>query len=184
MATATATTRKTKKKPEEVLTFGELNTRKLREKIEAYRGRVAQAADGELVDEKGLEEVSEALAYLQLPEMCWERDIRALNEYRQAGAAAEEIQAKQPQLDAEAGELQTKIAAMKKELGECEARLNYCAKVAPLVQAEQLRRQNELKTLHPHLLLGLEQAVALRAEARQKAQAKQVPAKTLEGWSN
>ena len=179
----TATKTRKAKEPVQPVSFAEMNARKIREKIEAYRGYVQRAADGELLDEKQLEEVGEILAFLLLPDMCWERDIRALRDYREALAAAEEMASKQPQFDIEAGELSAKIKQLEAELKEATTRLNYLARVAPRAQASEMQRANELRSLNPHLLLDLEQAVALRAEAKAKAHAKQVPAKTLEGWS-
>jgi predicted nuclease with TOPRIM domain len=179
----TATKTRKAKELEQPVSFAEINARKIREKIEAYRGYVERAVDGELLDEKQLEEVGEILAFLLLPDMCWERDIRALRDYRETAAAAEELAGKQPQYQLEASELVAKVKQLEAELRESQTRLNYLARVAPRTQANEMQRQNELRSLHPHLLLDLEHAVALRAEAKAKTHAKQVPAKTLEGWS-
>jgi multidrug efflux pump subunit AcrA (membrane-fusion protein) len=184
MNVVTATKTKKTSDPEKVVSFEELNTRKLREKMEAYRDYVRRAADGEMIAAEQLEVVGENLAYMHLPEMCWERDVRALREYREATAAAEEMAGKQADLDLETSQLVAKIQQLEAELKAARTRLNYCGKVAPMVHANQLRRAHELTIVHPHLLLDLDQAVALRAEARAKAYAKQIPAKTLEGWSN
>jgi len=179
----TATKTRKAKEPQQPISFAEMNARKIRERIETYRGHVERAVDGEQLDEKQLEEAGEILAFLLLPDMCWERDIRALRDYREASAAAEEMASKQPQFELEAGQLSARIKQLEAELKEAKTRLHYLAQVAPRSQANEMQRTNELRSLHPHLLLDLEQAVLLRAEAKAKAHAKQVPEKTLEGWS-
>jgi hypothetical protein len=185
MTTAT----KTKKKPEKVLTFEELNAKKLREKIEHYRSEVARAAAGEMLSEKELEGVGEALAYMHLPDLCWARDIQALRDHREAAAAAAEMAERRPELEAEAATLVAKVKQLEEELKTARARLNYCGNVSAQAQANELRRQRELETVHPHLLADLDLAMKLRAEARSKSQAKQVPMKQfltgipVEGWS-
>jgi uncharacterized protein involved in exopolysaccharide biosynthesis len=180
---------KTRKKPEKVLTFEELNTKKLREKIELYRSEVARAATGEMLSEKELEAVGEALAFMHLPDLCWARDIQALRDYREAAAAAAEMAERRPELEAEAATLVAKVKQLEEELKQTRARLNYCGNVSTQSQANQMRRKHELETVHPHLLADLDLAMNLRAEARGKAHAKQVPMNQFlsgvpaEGWS-
>lgn len=183
MATAT----KTKKEPEQVLTFEQINEKKLREKIEAYRGFVKRAAEGEMLPEEALEAVADILAFLYLPDYCWARDVEAIRKHKHDADAVAEMTSKQPKLEAEAKELVVKIRQLEEDLKQARTRLNYCSVITPASLVERMRRMRELETVHPHLLADLDLAVQVRAEARAKMQAKQVPAKpagrVLEGWS-
>lgn len=171
MATAT----KTRKEPEPVLTFEQLAERKIGERIAAYRDYVRRAAGGEELPAEELEQVLETLAYLNLPEIAWRRDIAAYTTYSAAAAESVRLRKQRPANEAKAAELTERIKQLREEVRQAESELYNCTRVVDSAQVGADRLINEHHVTHPHLFLDLADAVRLRLEARGKSR-KAVPA--------
>jgi hypothetical protein len=162
MATAT----KTKAAPAAPVlptTFAEINARRVRERIEAYRGIVQRHADGEPVTIESMEQAAELLEHLGLPGYTFERDVEALqraNATRAKLAAAIEAQ---PAAAARASELAVEIEATRKKLEMLrEEHRQANAKATKGSGYEHSLRQ--LAAEHVHVLADLDTAVRFRIE--------------------
>jgi hypothetical protein len=184
VTTTTTTKKATRNKPgEPVPTFEQLAEQKVRDAIEAYRAAVQRAADGEVLMPDAMEKVLKQLETMNLPELCWSRDVKALLDYRTISKAAEKADADRPRIEAEAREQTDRIAKLEEELRQARGRRFECTELAASRYVELLRRIAELETMHPHLLGPVDAAVKHRQDEKAKAAAKQVPKMALTGWS-
>lgn len=173
---------KTKKEPQAVPTFAELTLQKMQETIEAYRAAVHQEANGERVSGEDFEKLASLLEAMHLPSICWDRDVKALRDYRTALELISASDAARASEKSEAEALAKQIKQLEGEILKARARHYECTESASMKYLTVCRRQVELETVHPHLLGPIEQAVAQRLA--QKAKALGVPSQQpRQGWS-
>ena len=161
---ATATASKTKAAaPALPTTFAEINERKVRERLEAYREIVQRHANGEPVTVEDMERAGELLEQLGLPQYAFERDVLAMQRAkvsRDKLAAAVEAQ---PAAAKRAAELATEIEATRKKLETLRLEFHKAQAGAGKPAAYQ-HTLHQLGAEHPHLLADLTVAVRLRIE--------------------
>ena len=181
MSPAAATDPKTAKpEPAEPATMQDRMDARLREELSEYRKHVARAAAGKKMDAHQLAAVASILEALGLPGRAWERDVAAVQQNDRLREAEKQL------TEAEAGnakrvqELLTRIKETEKLLAELRGEHHELTQVAPLQKVGLMRRQNELRSLHPHVLDSLEAAIAFRRKvSRRMAASGDMPG---EGW--
>lgn len=164
----TTTTRRPKAEPQPA-TFAEIAARKMTETLTQYRGFVQRSASGEKLSADELDQVLEALAYLRLPEYCFERDVQAQRDYTASAKAIAEANAKRPANDARLAEVVARIKEAEAELQALRTEQHTLANIEPMVRVGHGQRVNELALNHPHMFLDVAEAVRLRQEAKDKA---------------
>lgn len=166
-------------------TMEEVQERKTRERLTAYRDLVARAAAGEQLRDDDMSTASDLLDGLGLPPYAWIRDVQAK---RDDDAAAEQeagLRAAEPDRLARERDAAERLKALEDELKTVRQRLHQAATVEPMRLMNVQRVRNELRANHPHVLCDIEQAVAFRLQAKRKATP---PATTpgssdADGWS-
>ena len=167
MATTT-TTRRPKAEPQPA-TFAEIAARKMTETLTEYRAFVQRAASGEQLKMDDLDKVLELLAYLRLPDYCFERDVQAQRDYTASAKSIEQLNAKRPANDARLAEVVARIKEVEAELQALRTEQHTLANIEPMTRVGHGQRVNELALNHPHLFLDVAEAVRLRQEAKDKA---------------
>jgi hypothetical protein len=163
-------------------TMAEVQERKTRERLTAYRHLVARAAAGEQLRDEDMGTASNLLDDLGLPPYAWARDVQAK---RDDDAAAEQetgFRAAEPDRLARERDAAERVKALEDELKTMRQRLHQAATAEPMRLMNVLRQRNELRANHPHVLADLEQAVAFRLQAKRKTM---TPAGSspADGWS-
>ena len=156
-----------KRKTSEPLTMEQIQERKTRERITAYRDLVTRAAARQQRDDD-LTTASDLLDALGLPPYAWARDVAGKRE--DAAAAVDEAryrEAEPARMEREQ-ELGAKVSALDAELKALREQLQDAARREPMRLLNVLRRRNELRANHPHVLGDVEQAVAFRLQAKRK----------------
>lgn len=171
----TTATKSKSKNPDAGLTFEQIAERKMGERITAYREAVARVAAGEELLPEELESVLEHLAYLDLPELAWRRDIAAHKTYTAAAAESAKLRKQRPENEARAAALFETLKRLREQVRQAESELYNCTSIVDSLQVGADRIINEHRVTHPHLFLDVADAVRLRLEARGKAR-KVVPA--------
>jgi hypothetical protein len=162
MATGTKMKPDTKPAPA-VVTFAEINARKVRERIEAYRNIVQRRATGEIVTVSDMERAAELLEQLGLPQYTFDRDVEAMQRFK---AATDKVQAAidaAPAHKQRAEELVVEIEAARKrlEILKEEHRLVTAKANKPTTYGQTVAM---LKHDHPHVLGSITDAVRFRVE--------------------
>lgn len=162
MTTATA-----KKRPEAVepvpVTFDEINRRKVRERIEAYREIVTRRADGKPITVADMERAGELLDSLGLPGYAFDRDTEAVQRFR---LAADKMQAAVDAVPASrerAAELEAEIETARQRLVTLreQHRMAVAKASKPTAYGQSVAM---LQHDHPVVLADLDVAVRLRVE--------------------
>jgi hypothetical protein len=163
MATATARKASASAAPPLPVTFDEINRRKVRERLEAYRDIVNRHAGGEPVTVADMEKAGELLELLGLPQYCFERDCEAvLRDKASRDKLAAAMQA-QPEAIKRAADLAAEIEVLTKKLPAVrEEHRRASAAINKPAGYEQSLRQ--MAAEHPHLFADLEAAASLRIE--------------------
>ena len=172
MATATKTT-----KPEP-LSMQDRMDAKLREQLSEYRKHVARAAAGKKMEPHQLAAVANILEAIGLPGRAWERDVAAVQQNDRLRESEQQLTEAEAGNAKRAHELLTRIKETEKLLAELRGEHHQLVEVAPVQKIVIIRRQNELRALHPHVLDSLEAAIAFRRKQKQTA-AGPMPG---EGW--
>lgn len=186
MTTTTTTSRKTAAQKTSVLSFAEITTGKMRDRIETYRGFVTRAAAGESLSEKELGQVCDLLEAMHLPDYAWSRDVDAYRAYQSAKKDEQTLESQRPKDASRAVALRERLVALEAEMKQVQGELFTVAEYKPGQIVNVMRRQNELETIHPHVLASLDVAVELRMKAVQRARttpANRVEADHNVGWS-
>jgi len=158
-----------KRKTSEPLTMEQVQERKTRERITAYRDLVTRAAAGEQLPDADLTEASDLLDALGLPTYAWARDVAAKQEDDAAAVDEARYRDAEPARQQREADLGAKVAALEAELKTLREQLQDAARREPMRLLNVLRRRNELRANHPHVLGDVEQAVAFRLQAKRKA---------------
>jgi hypothetical protein len=160
-----ATTIKTKREPEQVLTFEQLAEKRLREKLEQYRAYVSKTAAGAQLPEEELSEVLELLEALELPQYAWDRDVEAARRFDRVRGWLNEAETTEQATN-------EKIGAAWALVQKLEQDLRSAREQHRLAQGKQMKRVGKLQTFHelnanhPHLFWEIDRAVAARLESR------------------
>jgi hypothetical protein len=162
MATAT----KTKAAPAAPVlpsTFAEINARRVRERIESYRGIAQRHASGQAVTIEDMERAGELLEQLGLPQYTFERDVEAVqrdkvsrDKWQAAADAAPGAAKRAAELAAEIEETKKKLDTLREEHRRAAAAISK-----PAGYEHTLR---QLAADHPHVLANLDTAVRLRIQ--------------------
>jgi hypothetical protein len=167
MSPAAATDSKTAKP--EPATMQDRMDAKLREELSEYRKHVARAAAGKRMEPHQLAAVASSLESLGLPGRCWEADVAAVQQNDRLRESEQQL------TEAEAGnadrahKLLGRIKETEKLLAELRGEHHQITQVDPLQKIGIMRRQNELRSLHPHVLDSLDAAVAFRRKQTRTA---------------
>ncbi len=180
MAPATATAKAKPKSKAKPATFDDIARDKMRATITEYRGLVARAANDEQLTGDELARVLDLLTYMGLPDFAWERDIKAQRERDNNAAREAEARAKLPEAQARAPALVKRIEALEQELRQARERQYADNEVLPRTVAGYGQRRNELAVLNPHLFAGLDEAVRMRIDDKNKT--RPMPPEPF-GWS-
>jgi hypothetical protein len=167
-------------------TMEEIQERKTRERITAYRELVARAASGDRLNDADMEQASELLEALGLPPFAWARDVEGRREHDAVAAEELRLRDAEPARRAREAELNERITTLEAELK------TLTLEQRNVVLGDQgrvlnvMRRLNELRMLHPHVLADIEQAVSWRMEQRLKAMTPTTPpgSSDVEGWGS
>lgn len=159
---ATATARKSAAaQPAEPITFDEINRRKVRERVEAYRDIVTRRATGGRLTVEDMERAAELLELLGLPQYTFDRDVEAVQKFnavndkvQAAIDAAPEHKQRAAALTLEVETTRKRLEALREEQRLATAKAN---KPAAYVQTVALLRND-----HPHMLADIDDAVAGR----------------------
>ena len=146
-------------------TFGEIARKKLRKRLTEYRGLVERAVAGEQLTEEDMVTAYDILTSVGLAPYAFERDVQGVREHARNLARWEEYSAAEPAMRARGKQLAEEIATLTKRLNELKAEAHRIDTTASLKATGALQRVNELKTLHPHVLLPMDSAVEVRAKA-------------------
>ena len=165
-ATATATTMMAE--PQAVPSMEERLARRIRERLEQYRTAVTRHADGERFTERQLEQVAETLDGLGLAGSAWDADAQAIQQHRRLTEREAELAAAEEGNAAKARELRDEIAELEKRLGLLRGEQHRLSSIEPLNRVAVIRRLNELKSQHQHVLADIDAAVAHRQAALEK----------------
>ena len=160
---ATATKSKPATQPAQPVTFEEINRRKMRERVEAYREIVTRYATGETMTVADMEQAAELLDQLGLPQYAFDRDadaVRRFNatraKYDTAVEAADPSRQRAEALTVEIDVLRKKLEALREE-----QRIMGSRAGKPAAYGQTL---SQLKHDHPHVLADLDTATKLRIE--------------------
>lgn len=161
MATAT----KSKPATETALpvTFEEINRRKVRERIAAYREIVGQRANGENLTVADMERAAELLDQLGLPGYTFARDVEAVQRFKLVRGKYDAAIEAAPAHKQRAEELVGEIDAARKKL-EALREEHRVATVKGNKGTAYLHSAAQMQTEHPHVLGDLDEAVRLRIE--------------------
>jgi hypothetical protein len=146
------------------ITFDEINRRRVRERVEAYRDIVTRHAAGETITVADMEQAGELLEHLGLPQYTFDRDVQAL---QRANATRDKLQAAldaQPANAKRAADLAIEIDAMRAKL-ETLREEHRRATVGANKGTAYDHTLRQLAVEHPHVLADLDTAVQLRIEA-------------------
>ncbi len=184
-ATATLTpSPRRKKSSRKPLTMEEIQEQKTRERITAYRELVTRAASGEQLGDADMTTASDLLDALGLPPYTWARDVQAKRDDDAAALDESRYRDAEPDRQEREAELSSKVEAMEAELLTLRQELRNVATGEPMTLVNVLRRRNELRANHPHVLGDVEQAVAFRLQATRRAVPPLVASGSAqEGWS-
>jgi len=166
---------KASKQPEpaaEPVTLEQIAAKRLRERIEEYRGFVRRHAAGEVLDVAAMERVGELLEQIGLPDYAFARDAEATNRYAKAHAKWAAFTNEEPALRERAKQLSVEIKEATAKLAALKAEAHRVEMSTASKAASYLTSANQLKAEHPHVLADLATAVKLRGEAlaRRRAQ--------------
>jgi hypothetical protein len=164
----------------------QVQERKTRERITAYRDLVTRAAAGEQLRDDDLTTASDLLDALGLPPYAWARDVAGKREDDAAAVDEARHRDAEPARMEREKDLGAKVAALEAELKALREQLQDAARREPMRLLTVLRRRNELRANHPHVLGDLEQAVAFRLQEKRKGTTTPTPMPTgsvHEGWS-
>jgi hypothetical protein len=146
------------------ITFDEINRRRVRERVEAYRDIVTRHAAGETITVADMEQAGELLEHLGLPQYTFDRDVQAL---QRASATRDKLQVAldaQPANAKRAADLAIEIEALRAKLETLrEEHRRATAGASKGTAYDHTLRQ--LAVEHPHVLADLDTAVQLRIEA-------------------
>lgn len=146
------------------ITFEEINRRKVRDRVEAYREIVTRHAAGDTITVADMEQAAELLEQLALPQYTFDRDVQAL---QRANATRDKLQAAlnaQPANAKRAADLAIEIEALRAKLETLreEHRRSTVGASKGTAYDHTLR---QLAVEHPHVLAEIETAVQYRIEA-------------------
>lgn len=147
----------------EPITFDEINRRKVRERVEAYRDIVTRRATGGTITVADMERAAELLEQLGLPQYTFDRDVDAVQRFKGARDKWQAAADAAPDHATRATELAAEVEALTKKLAGLREQLH-------LANAKRGKPETYRQTLaqlqhdHPHVLADLDQAVRLRIE--------------------
>ncbi len=145
------------------ITFEEINQRRVRERIEAYREIVTRRATGVMLTVEDMERAGELLDLLGLPAYAFDRDTDAIIRHRQITAKMQSAEDAVATHRARAAEVSAEIEATRARLEVLreEHRRALAGVGKPGAYSNSVvMMENE----HPHVLGDLDLAVRLRIE--------------------
>lgn len=151
-------------------TFADIASRKMRDRIEAYRKYVRRAADGEQLDDADLSDVADLLAVMSLPDYAWPLHIEAMKRHdviaaklKAAVDAAPANRQRSLDLGMEIEDLQAKLRTLTEERRKAEAGASKGAAYGHSL--------SQLAVDHAVVLGDIDAAVTLRLEEINKRRA-------------
>lgn len=160
---ATATKSRPASEPAAPVTFDEINRRKVRERIEAYREIVGKHAMGGTLTVSDMEQAAELLEQLGLPQYTFDRDVDAVRRFKvtrdkhdAAADAAPEYRERAEKLAAEIKAMEGRLQAMREEYRLASNRIGKAS--AYITSMAQMQHD------HPQVLADLDTAVRIRIE--------------------
>ena len=156
------------KQPEpaaEPVTVEMIATKRLRERIEAYRALVARHAAGEMLTVDDMERVSELLEQIGLPDFAFARDADALNRHAKAHGKWTAFVADEPRQRERGKEVMAEIKATTERLNLLRTEAHRIEIVTGSKITAYRTSMIQLAAEHPHVLGSIDEAVRLRGEA-------------------
>lgn len=156
----------TKTKPEPkaataVVTFAEINARKVRERIEQYRDIVQRRAAGAVVTMEDMGHAADLLELLGLPQYTFDRDVDAVQRFATASGKVQAAADAAPAYKQRAAELTVEIEQARKRLEALRDEQRIATAKANKASAYG-QTITTLKHDHPHVLADLDEAVRFR----------------------
>lgn len=151
-------------------TFATIARKKMRERIERYRGFVKRQVEGEALDEADLVQVTDLLEGLGLPDFAWARDIEALQRAYASNAKFKAAVDAEPAARQRAAELLAEIATLRAKL-QALTEEHRRAQAAASKSAAYSHTLEQLSADHPHLLGDIDTGVTFRLEELNKRRA-------------
>jgi len=159
---------KASKQPEpaaEPVTLEQIAAKRLRERIEEYRGFVRRHAAGEVLDVAAMERVGELLEQIGLPEYAFARDAEAINRHALAQSKWQAFVADEPRQRERGKQVAAEIKAANEHLATLKAEAHRIEIVTGSKVVAYRTSMVQLATEHPHVLADINEAVRLRTEA-------------------
>jgi AcrR family transcriptional regulator len=156
------------KQPEpaaEPVTLEQIATKRLRERIEAYRALVARHAAGEMLTVDDMERVAELLEQIGLPDYAFTRDADAINRHAKAHGKWTDFVADEPRQRERGKEVMAEIKAASERLAALKAEAHRIEIVTGSKITAYHTSMIQLAAEHPHVLGSIDEAVRLRGEA-------------------
>lgn len=146
-------------------TFADIARKKLRKRLTEYRAVVDRMVAGEQLTEADMVNAYDILTGMGLPPYTFERDVQGVREHDRNLSKWNACQQREP-ADRERGrQIVEEITTLTKRLNELKTEAHRLSVSGSMKAAGYLQRVNELKTLHPHVLLPVDEAVDVRAAA-------------------
>lgn len=151
--------------PDTPPTFADIAKKKLRKRLTEYRALVERAVEGEQLREEDLVNAFDCLTSMGIPPYAFDRDVAGVKDHARNLQRWTEWQEREP-ADRERGrQVAEEIATLTKRLNELKTEAHRLSVGVGMRAASCLQRVNELKALHPHVLLPIDEAVEVRAKA-------------------
>jgi len=148
-----------------LLSYAEVARKRLRQRLTEYRAIVEQAVAGKQLTEDQLGNVYDILSGIGLAPYTFERDVEGVKKHAQSLAKWHEYQQREPADRERQRVVGDEIKTLTEQLNGLKAEAHRLSMSLPLKAAGAGQRVNELKALHPHVLLDLDDAVDVRAKA-------------------
>ena len=161
---ATATKTKADPKPAaEPMTFADIASKRLRERITQYRDLVRRHASGGQLSVAEMELAADLMEQIGLPQYTFERDADAMRRFTLVQAKVQAAVDAAPEHKAKATELADKIEAARKQLATMQEEHRQAVAKGNKAGA-YAHTLSQLASEHPTVLADIETAVQLRGE--------------------
>ena len=156
---------KTPAEPTPLLSYAAVARKRLRQRLTDYRSLVEAAVAGKQLTEDQLGNIYDILSGIGLPSFAFERDVEGVKQHARSLAKWTEYQQRELTDRERQRVVGGEIKALTEQLNSLKAEAHRLSTSLPLKAAGACQRVNELKALHPQVLLDLDDAVDVRAQA-------------------
>lgn len=163
--TTTKTRTRTKSEDTTPPTFADVARKRIRAALTVYRSLVEKAVAGQQLGEEDMVSVYDSLERLKLAPFTFERDQAGIREHARNVEKWNAAVEREPAERERGRQVSEEITTLTKRLNELKAEAHRLSTSGPLKQAGYLQRVNQLVNDHPHVLIDLDKAVEVRAQA-------------------